>query len=205
MSYKEKAAKEAPPKKRTKVVRGESNSLIPVGKNKKQLHWRVNGPEFLREIFENLSVSKTHGVLQKPMQIFLGLIAEISDYAIKLNDPGLNARMIRMTWYQSAHPQDPNFDATDAYLEQVEAGDMPTAQLRDAPDENGLWWRKDKEDGSIDCVKVRILDADPDEECDRIISVNGVITQESLKLFDWVRAWTPWDGLAAKKRGVGPH
>lgn len=69
--------------------------------NDSSLTFRVNTPEFLREITEN---GARMGIFFVPMNVFQNLLAQVSDRAIKLNDPILNRLMFDLALYEEANP-----------------------------------------------------------------------------------------------------
>ena len=81
---------------------------------KTSLQWRVNTPEFLREVLEHSGAKL--GICQQPFMIFKAILAEVSDRAIELNDPQLNCLMIRLALYEGTLPSDAGHEAFDNYL-----------------------------------------------------------------------------------------
>ena len=59
------------------------------------------------------------GVLKQPLRIFLGMLAELADRARELDDPELNALMIRLALYDNCLPSDPGFRTRDDYLKKA--------------------------------------------------------------------------------------
>lgn len=72
----------------------------------KALEWRVHTPALLQEIADN----SNNAILQRPIQIFGKLLGEVGDRAAELNDPKLNALMMRLTIYSVADPDSPDYD-----------------------------------------------------------------------------------------------
>ena len=69
--------------------------------------WRVNTPNFLKEIMSNPHLS----VMQTPMQIFAGLLGEVATRASELGDPQMNALMCRLALYEISDPYSKEYDA----------------------------------------------------------------------------------------------
>jgi len=72
----------------------------------KELKWKVNTPQLLKEILQN---NETR-ILAVPIQIFSNILHEVGDRAAELNDPKLNALMCRLAIYEISDPYNPNFD-----------------------------------------------------------------------------------------------
>jgi len=85
---------------------------------KDKMHWRCNTPELLKETLENIDPKAQHGVLQKPFQILMGLLAELSDKAILLDNPEINCMMIKLGLYEGSLPHHPEYEAVNEYLEE---------------------------------------------------------------------------------------
>jgi hypothetical protein len=68
------------------------------------LEWRINTPAFLKEIFDNYPGQG--GVLFQPANMFRELLAEVAARASQLNDPIMNALMVRLALYGIADPYD---------------------------------------------------------------------------------------------------
>ena len=68
--------------------------------------WRVHTYHLLKEIADNSG----QPILQKPMAIFGKLLAQVGERAAELNDPRLNALMLRLTIYAAADPESPDYD-----------------------------------------------------------------------------------------------
>jgi hypothetical protein len=68
--------------------------------------WRVHTYRLLKEIADNSG----QPILQKPMAIFGKLLADVGERAAELNDPRLNALMLRLTIYTAADPESPDYD-----------------------------------------------------------------------------------------------
>lgn len=79
------------------------------------VQWKVHSARLLNEI---LNSNPGMGILEKPINIFGKLLAAVGDRAAELNDPQLNALMIRLTIYSVADPTSPDYDKTvcDAIL-----------------------------------------------------------------------------------------
>lgn len=72
----------------------------------KNLKWRVNTPALLNEVLENASCS----ILSKPLAILGHILGEVGARAAELNDPQLNALMMRLAIYEVSDPYSPNYD-----------------------------------------------------------------------------------------------
>ena len=68
--------------------------------------WRVHTYRLLKEIADNSG----QPILKKPMAIFGNLLAQVGERAAELNDPRLNALMLRLTIYTAADPESPDYD-----------------------------------------------------------------------------------------------
>ena len=68
--------------------------------------WKVNTPQFLREIMINSQVAG----LKIPMQIFASLLAQVATRASELNDDELNALMCRLSLYEISDPYSKEYD-----------------------------------------------------------------------------------------------
>ena len=62
--------------------------------------FRVDTLALLVEITDNALAPKM-GVLQKPINIFKNLLAEVAERAIQINDPELNILMLRLALYNT--------------------------------------------------------------------------------------------------------
>lgn len=69
-------------------------------------YWKVHTPALLKEILSNPSAQ----ILEKPLMIFSRILGEVADRAGELNDPILNDLMMRLTMYEIADPESPDFD-----------------------------------------------------------------------------------------------
>lgn len=74
------------------------------------LEWRVNTPAFLKEIFDGYP-SENGAILFQPLNIFREVLVEVAERASQLNDPIMNALMVRLSLYGIADPYDKeNYD-----------------------------------------------------------------------------------------------
>jgi len=71
-----------------------------------ELNWSCHTPNLLKELLNNPGT----GALIKPLQIFGHILFELGERAAELNDPKLNALMCRLTLYEMADPEMPDFD-----------------------------------------------------------------------------------------------
>lgn len=70
-----------------------------------QLEWRANTPALLKEMVECGSTNgNVMGAFRTPINIFLGILAEVAQRAIELDDPKLNALMCRLSLYDESDP-----------------------------------------------------------------------------------------------------
>lgn len=73
---------------------------------KSNLQWRVHTANLLKEILNNPGT----GILSKPLNIFGRLLAEVGEEAARINDPKLNALMLRLSIYSMSCPESPDYD-----------------------------------------------------------------------------------------------
>lgn len=66
------------------------------------LSWRVNTCQLFKEIVEN--GGQQTGIFRQPLMIMKSILAEISERALQLNDPQLNALMCRLSLYEQSDP-----------------------------------------------------------------------------------------------------
>ena len=67
--------------------------------------WRVHTPNLLKEIANNSG----NAILARPLQIFGEILYQVGERASQLNDPALNALMLRLTIYEEADPESRNY------------------------------------------------------------------------------------------------
>jgi hypothetical protein len=65
------------------------------------VEFTVHTPNLLNEILTNHGT----GILEKPLQIFGGILHEVAQRAIALDDPEMNILMMRLTLYRQADPE----------------------------------------------------------------------------------------------------
>ena len=75
----------------------------------KELYWKVHTPNFLSDILKNLSPNGL-GMITTPMNIFRNLLVQVSQRASQLNDPELNALMVRLTLYEISDPKSKDYN-----------------------------------------------------------------------------------------------
>lgn len=63
--------------------------------------WKVHTPNLLKEIAQNSG----NAILARPLQIFGEILYQVGERAAELNDPKLNALMLRLTIYEEADPE----------------------------------------------------------------------------------------------------
>lgn len=73
----------------------------------KKLRWTVHVPNFFQEIMLN----KELWIMRAPMQIFQNILLEVATRASELNDPIMNALMMRLALYDIADPQIEGYDS----------------------------------------------------------------------------------------------
>ena len=83
------------------------SSNLKNNKMKDKMIWRFNTPEFFREVSNNIPQMSA---LRAPLVIFRSLLIEVGERAIELNDPKLNALMIRLSLYSISDPYDKDYD-----------------------------------------------------------------------------------------------
>lgn len=72
----------------------------------KTVEWRCHTPNLLKEVLKNPGT----GILIGPLNIFRQLLAAVGERAAELNDPELNALMMRLTIYEAADMDRPDYD-----------------------------------------------------------------------------------------------
>lgn len=77
--------------------------------------WKVHTPRLMSEILVNPEMS----IMRQPLMIMKGLLAEVARRAIELDDPELNALMLRLTLYEQGDPMSPAYDPS--VLDGIEA------------------------------------------------------------------------------------
>lgn len=75
---------------------------------KSKAQWRVNTPQFLKEIGEN---NPTLAGMRAPLNIFKAILSEVACHASELNDPKLNALMCRLALYEISDPYSKEYDS----------------------------------------------------------------------------------------------
>lgn len=75
--------------------------------SQKTLGWKVHTPGLLKEIVE---ANPTGVPMRTSILIFRDLLRQVAVRASQLNDPKLNALMIRLTLYAVANPNEPDYD-----------------------------------------------------------------------------------------------
>lgn len=73
---------------------------------KKSLHFRVDTPSFLKEVFE---CGAKMGVFKIPANIFQNLLAQTAQRATELNDPIMNKCMWDLGLYDHPIPTNPEY------------------------------------------------------------------------------------------------
>lgn len=85
--------------------------------------WRVHTYNLLKEISDHSG----QVAIQKPLQIFGELLYDVGRRAAELNDPRLNALMLRLTIYTAADPESPDYnpDLVAWTMREANAGAVP--------------------------------------------------------------------------------
>lgn len=76
--------------------------------------WKVHLPLLFKEILTNRGCL----ILRQPLLITRSILAEVAKRAIELNDPKLNALMLRLTLYEHGDPTSSAYDPS--LLEKLE-------------------------------------------------------------------------------------
>jgi hypothetical protein len=71
-----------------------------------RMHWKVNTPGLIEEVMTNSGTA----ILRTPLVIFKLLLSEVGDRAAAINDPALNALMMRLAIYSVADPNSKDYD-----------------------------------------------------------------------------------------------
>lgn len=109
----------------------------------KELFWRVNTPQLLKEILVNSQVA----TLSKPITIFSRLLAQISEVSIKLHSPALAYIMCKLAMYEESDPYSKEF-SQDKVDMAIDIGTKNINLLLDPKNRGGslLWLGYDIED-----------------------------------------------------------
>jgi hypothetical protein len=78
----------------------------PLTSGTHQLEWKVHTQQLLQEILNNPGTE----ILSAPLNIFSFILWEVGVRAAELNDPELNALMMRLTIYEVADPYSEAYD-----------------------------------------------------------------------------------------------
>lgn len=70
------------------------------------MYWKIHTARLLEEVLQNPGT----GILTKPLQILGKTLHEVAERASELNDPKLNALMLRLTLYDMADPASKDYD-----------------------------------------------------------------------------------------------
>ena len=71
------------------------------------VYWRINTPNLLQEILDG---NPSAWILNVPINMLGKLLAEVADRAAELNDPKLNALMLRLALYEAGDPTASGYD-----------------------------------------------------------------------------------------------
>lgn len=71
-----------------------------------RLDWRCHTPR----LFEEMMINPGMEVFSAPLRIFRGILTEVAQRAIELDDDKLSLLMLRLTMYDCADPQHENYD-----------------------------------------------------------------------------------------------
>lgn len=69
-----------------------------------KFHFRVDTPQFLKEIADNALGNQKMGVLFQPLNIFKNLLAQVAQRATELHDPILDKLMFDLSLYDLPIP-----------------------------------------------------------------------------------------------------
>ena len=92
----------------------------------KTVEFKVHTPNLLKEILNNPGT----GILSKPLNILGRILYEVGQEASRINDPRLNALMMRLTIYAEADPECKEYnpklvkEVTDL-AEKIKANEQP--------------------------------------------------------------------------------
>ena len=92
-----------------------------------EMQWKVHTPRLLEEVLENPQCA----IMHIPINIFANLLHEVGERAVELDDPQLNALMLRLTLYEAADPYLPNHDAVAVAAYIKEHSPELAASMRD--------------------------------------------------------------------------
>jgi hypothetical protein len=70
------------------------------------LNWKIHTPNLLKEVQNNHKMS----IFSIPFRILAGILAELGERAIELNDDKLNAIMCRLTLFDQADPESKSYN-----------------------------------------------------------------------------------------------
>lgn len=85
---------------------------------------RVHTPEMIKEIL----TSKDMGIMHIPLLILRGILAEVAQRSAELNDPKMNALMMRLTLYEVSDPNSKEYNA-DLVNQTIESAYTPQGAL----------------------------------------------------------------------------
>lgn len=71
-----------------------------------RLDWKCHTPR----LFEEVLCNKGAAILKIPLKILLGILGEVAQRAIELDDPRLNLLMLRLTLFSCADPSSDDYD-----------------------------------------------------------------------------------------------
>jgi hypothetical protein len=72
----------------------------------KHLKWKVA----IQPLFEEVILNKENECFKIPFRIILDLLRQVGERATELNDPKLNALMLRLGLYSISNPKDHEYD-----------------------------------------------------------------------------------------------
>lgn len=85
--------------------------------------WKVHTPAILKEILTNKECS----ALARPLQILADILGEVASRAIELNDPEMNALMLRLTLYEQGDAFSPHYSENAIEKEYAKSDKKTTA------------------------------------------------------------------------------
>jgi hypothetical protein len=64
-----------------------------------------------KNLLNEMMITPHNSVCQKPVNILVGLLAEVAQRAIELNDEKLNKLMVLLTLYEQSDPNSKDYDS----------------------------------------------------------------------------------------------
>lgn len=101
------------------ATRNPSNQLtvqhnkifLAMTKNKENtMHFRIDTPQFFKELTENTLSTGKNGILKVPLNVFMNLLSQVADRATQLQDPILDRLMFDLNLYELPSPTSKEYD-----------------------------------------------------------------------------------------------